>query len=138
MGIQFYSGIKVARGFESTEFVNTGKGKVVYNYPLVVVSESALKNVKEVVRCLEMAKQARKQLIFFAPDFSDAVKSTLIYNSKKKIVETACISVPAFGDVGREMLPRIASMTQSYYFSQFSDRKIEDADWQDFGKAVKI
>ena len=67
---KFYSGIKITRGLESSEFVNTSSGKIVYNYPLVVVSNRPLNNVKEVVNSLELAKKARKQLIFFAPDFS--------------------------------------------------------------------
>jgi hypothetical protein len=45
-----------------------------------------IKIIKDVVKCLELAKRARKQLMIFAPDFSDAVKSTLIYNNIKKNV----------------------------------------------------
>lgn len=69
-----------------------------YNYPLVVTSLVPLSQMKDIVQALELAKKARKQVIFFAPDFGDAVKSTLVYNNKKKVLECSFVSFPQYGD----------------------------------------
>lgn len=42
--------------------------------------------MKDIVPALEMAKKARKQIIFFAPEFGDSVKSSLIFNNTKKVL----------------------------------------------------
>jgi chaperonin GroEL (HSP60 family) len=83
-----------------------------------------VKLIKDVLGCLELAKKARKQLIIFAPDFSDAVKSTLIYNNVKKTVECACVSVPLYGDMGEKFLKQISKITNSYLFTEYSEHKI--------------
>ena len=83
---------------------------------MVVTSLLPLNNVKEVVQALELAKKARKQIIFFAPDFSDSVKSTLIYNNKKKILECSCVSFPEYGDKPKQFLKNISAIAQSFLF----------------------
>jgi chaperonin GroEL len=85
-----------------------------------------------------MAKKARKQLIIFAEEISENVMSTLIYNNKKKIVEACGISVPAHGEAGKQALKQITEVTKSYPFTQFSDRKITEIEWEDFGKVRRI
>lgn len=119
----------MTRGLESMEMANKPSG-LLFNYPLVVVSSIPVKSVKSIVGCLEMAKKARKQLIIFAPDFSESVVNTLIYNSKKKIVEAACVSVPPYGDVGKDLLPKIATATGAKLFSEFGEVKMEDMGWE--------
>lgn len=64
--------------------------------------------------------------------------STLIYNNKKKIVEACGISVPAHGEAGKQALKQITLVTKSYPFTQFSDRKITEIEWEDFGKVRRI
>lgn len=99
--------------------------KLIYNYPLVVTSLLPLKSVKEVVGLLELAKKARKQVLIFAPDLSDSVKSTLIYNNKKKVLETGCICIPNYSSKSEDFLKKISDLTESYLFGEFSDQKLE-------------
>jgi hypothetical protein len=79
-----------------------------------------IKVIKDIVGCLELAKKARKQLMVFAPDFSDAVKSTLVYNNVKKTVECACTSLPLYGKMGEMYLKQISQITNSYLFAEYS------------------
>lgn len=52
----------------------------------------------------------------FAPEFSDSVKSTMVYNNFKKTVECAYISIPLYGDKPKAMLRKIAEISQAYLF----------------------
>jgi hypothetical protein len=63
-----------------------------------------------------LAKRARKQIMVFAPEFSDSVKSTMVYNNFKKTVECAYISIPLYGDKPKAMLRKIAEISQAYLF----------------------
>lgn len=55
--------------------------------------------------------------MIFAPDFTDAIKSTMIYNNKKKIVQCAYITIPQYGEKGEDLLKKVADSTESYYFN---------------------
>lgn len=59
-----------------------------------------MKSVKDIVKLLELAKKARKQVVIFASDINDSVKSMLLYNNKKKIVECSCVNLPEYGSKG--------------------------------------
>lgn len=88
--------MKFTRGIPNELLINQGH-KIVYNYPLIVVSALPIMQIKEIVKLLELTKKARKQLVIFAENISQSVMSTLIYNNQKKIIEVCGISVPAYG-----------------------------------------
>lgn len=80
----------------------------------------------------------RKQLAVFAPDISESVASVFYYNHSKKILESCPIRVPGFGDFSEKMLEKIAKMTGSYLFTPFSEKKLENIGFDDFGKCIKM
>lgn len=84
-----------------------------------------------------MAKKARKQVMIFSEKVGQNVIGTLIYNKRKNIVECCAIDIPPMGTVGAKYLDMIAESTGSFMFDQFT-KPIEEIEWEDIGKAIKI
>jgi hypothetical protein len=87
---------------------------------------------------VEKAKKMKKSLVVFAEDVSESVSSMLYYNHLKKIIECCPVRVPERGSDSAEYLGQIANVTNSYLFSEFSETKIENIDFNHFGKCIKI
>lgn len=109
----------MARGIPHPDCKNYGE-KLVYDYPLVLVSEKPILSIESIVPALELAKKARKQLLIITCDFSEAVLSTLIYNKRKKIVEACAIKLTDYGTKYQNLLKDIAEATGAYIFDQYN------------------
>lgn len=104
---EFYTGVKIVRGIPHPDFKNVGD-KVIYNYPLVLMSQKPIQEVREIVPALELASRARKQLFIISPLISDSVLSTLIYNKRKNIVEACGVTLTEYGKKHLEYLEKTA------------------------------
>lgn len=55
-------------------------------------------------------------------------------------MEVSGITVPPYGDVGQNLIPQIAKLTNSYLFGEIfdNDTKIENIDFEHMGKCRKL
>lgn len=77
--------MKIVKGVPHPDLKNFGD-KIIYNYPLVFISKVPLDNTKQIIKVLEMAKKARKQIIIFGEKIDNNITSTFIYNKRKNIL----------------------------------------------------
>jgi chaperonin GroEL len=88
------NGLVLERGMVSPLFAETDKKSGAENkelfceleHPLVLVVADKIKDVKEIVPILDMAKKTKRALFVVSEDLQQDPMSTMIYNNQKDIV----------------------------------------------------
>lgn len=137
--LEVIEGMKFDRGFISPYFINTTKGqKVEYQNAKVLISQSKISNVADILPALEIANQQKRPLVIIAEDVEGEALSALVINRLKIGLQVVAVKAPGFGDNRKSTLKDIAISTGAEVFGDDMNMKLENMQLSDLGEIGEV
>lgn len=139
MGLEYKGGMQFDKGYTSPYFVtNTDKMEAEIADPYILVTDSKINNIQELLPMLEELMKVSKNLVLIADDIDGEALATLVVNKLRGTFNPLAVKAPGFGDRRKEMLQDIAVITGATFISEETGRKLDSVKVADLGRAEKI
>ncbi|MEW1782617.1 chaperonin GroEL [Arthrobacter sp. NPDC080086] len=137
--LELTEGMRFDKGYISAYFVTDAeRQETVLEDPYILIVNSKISNVKELVAVLEKVMQSNKPLLIIAEDIEGEALATLIVNKIRGTFKSVAVKAPGFGDRRKAQLADIAILTGGQVISEEVGLKLETAGLELLGKARKV
>ena len=137
--LELTEGMSFDKGFLSPYFVtDPERQEAVLEEPYVLLVDSKVSNVKELLPVLEKVMQTGKPLLIIAEDVEGEPLATLVVNKIRGTFKSVAVKAPGFGDRRKEMLQDMAILTGGQVISETVGLKLENTDIDMLGRARKV
>jgi chaperonin GroEL len=137
--LEVVEGMQFDRGYVSPYFVtNTEKMTCELESPIILLTDSKLTSLKDLVPLLEQVQQAGRPLLIIADDVEGEALSTLVLNKLKGVLNITAVKAPGFGDRKKEMLKDIAILTGATLVTEELGLTLEKATLAQLGHAARV
>jgi chaperonin GroEL len=137
--LELTEGMRFDKGYISPYMVtDTERMEAVLEDAYVLICNSKIANIKDLVPILEKVMQAGKPLAIIAEDVEGEALATLVVNKIRGTFRSAAVKAPGFGDRRKAMLQDIAILTGGTVISEEVGLKLEAATLDLLGKARKV
>ena len=132
-------GMQFDRGYISPYMVtDTEKMEVVYDDPMILITDKKITNIQEVLPLLEQIVQGGKSLVIIAEDIEGEALATILVNKIRGTFRCAGVKAPGFGDRRKEMLQDIAILTGGQVISEELGLELKEAKVEMLGRAKQV
>ena len=132
-------GLELDRGMISNLMVNNEeKGDCVLNNPLVLMTNSEIKNFQDILPILEIAVANKKPLLIMCGVMEGNAITNLLVNIVNKSIECVVIKAPNFGDESIQEMTDISSLIGGTVFDETIDDDFTNATFDDLGQCNKV
>jgi chaperonin GroEL len=137
--LELTEGMRFDKGYISPYFwTDPERMEAVLEDAYVLIVESKITNVKDLLPLLEKVMQSGKPLAIIAEDVEGEALATLVVNKVRGTFKSVAVKAPGFGDRRKAMLADIAILTGGQVISETVGLKLENAGIELLGKARKI
>ena len=137
--LELTEGMRFDKGYLSAYFVtDADRQEVVFEDPYILVVNSKVSNIKDLLPVVDPVIQSGKQLLIIAEDVEGEALATLVLNKIRGIFKSAAVKAPGFGDRRKAMLQDIAILTGGQVISEEVGLKLENATLDMLGTARKV
>ena len=137
--LEVTEGMRFDKGFISPYFVtDADRQEAVLEDAYVLLVESKISNVKDLLPLLEKVMQSGKPLAIIAEDVEGEALATLVVNKIRGTFKSVAVKAPGFGDRRKAMLQDMAILTGGTVISETVGLKLENATLEDLGQARKV
>ncbi len=137
--LELTEGMRFDKGYISGYFVTDAeRQEAVLEDAYVLLVESKIASVKDLLPLLEKVIQAGKPLLIIAEDVEGEALATLVVNKIRGTFKSVGVKAPGFGDRRKAMLQDIAILTGGQVISETVGLKLENATLDLLGQARKI
>jgi chaperonin GroEL len=137
--LELTEGMRFDKGYISPYFVtDTDRMESVLEDPYILIANSKIANIKDLVPLLEKVMQAGKPIAIIAEDVEGEALATLVVNKIKGTFRSVAVKAPGFGDRRKAMLQDIAILTGATVVSEEVGLKLESAGIELLGRARKV
>jgi chaperonin GroEL len=137
--LEMTEGMRFDKGYISAYFVtDTERMETVLDDAYVLVANSKIGAVKDLLPVLEKVMQSGKPLLIIAEDVEGEALATLVVNKIRGTFKSVAVKAPGFGDRRKAMLTDIAILTGGQVISEEVGLKLENATLDLLGKARKV
>jgi len=137
--LELTEGMSFDKGFLSPYFVtDPERQEAVLEEPYVLLVDSKISNIKDLLPLLEKVIQSGKPLLVIAEDVEGEALATLVVNKIRGTFKSAAVKAPGFGDRRQEMLQDMAILTGGQVISETVGLKLENTDLDMLGRARKV
>jgi chaperonin GroEL len=137
--LELTEGMRFDKGYISHYFVtDTERMETVLDDAYVLVVNSKISSVKDLLPVLEKVMQSGKPLLIIAEDIDGEALATLVVNKIRGTFKSVAVKAPGFGDRRKAMLGDIAILTGGQVVSEEVGLKLENADLDLLGRARKV
>ncbi|SFO13807.1 chaperonin GroEL [Geodermatophilus obscurus] len=137
--LELTEGMRFDKGYISPYFVtDTERMEAVLDDPYVLVVNSKISTVKDLLPLLEKVMQSGKPLAIIAEDVEGEALATLVVNKIRGTFKSLAVKAPGFGDRRKAMLADIAILTGGQVISEEVGLKLDNADTSLLGRARKV
>ncbi len=127
------------KGYLSAYFVtDQERQEAVLEDAYVLLMDSKISNVKDIVPVLEKVMQTGKPLAIIAEDVEGEALATLVVNKIRGTFKSVAVKAPGFGERRKAMLQDMAILTGGQVISETVGLSLENADLELLGRARKI
>jgi len=137
--LEIVEGMQFDRGYKSPYMVTDNNTMTaVLDEPLLLIVDSRITQVKDLLPILESVSQQNKSLFIVAEDIDGEALATLIVNKMRGALKVAAVKAPDFGDRRTLILEDIATLTGGTVVSSQKGMRLDkfNKDW--FGQARTI
>ena len=137
--LEVTEGMRFDKGFISPYFVtDPDRQEAVLEDAYVLLVESKISNVKDLLPLLEKVMQTGKPLAIIAEDVEAEALATLVVNRIRGTFKSVAVKAPGFGDRRKAMLQDMAILTGGTVISETVGLKLENATLEDLGQTRKV
>jgi chaperonin GroEL len=137
--LELTEGMRFDKGYISPYFVtDTDRMEAVLDDPYILIVESKVSAVKDLLPVLEKVMQSGKPLVIISEDVEAEALATLVVNKIRGTFKSVAVKAPGFGDRRKAMLTDIAILTGGQVISETVGLKLENADLGLLGRARKV
>ena len=137
--LEMTEGMRFDKGYISPYFVtDTDRMEAVLEDAYILIANSKIANIKDLVPILEKVMQAGKPLAIIAEDVEGEALATLVVNKIRGTFRSAAVKAPGFGDRRKAMLQDIAILTGATVVSEEVGLKLENVSVDLLGRARKV
>jgi chaperonin GroEL len=137
--LELTEGMRFDKGYISGYFVtDPDRQETVLEDAYVLIVNSKISNMKELLPIVEKVIQTGKPLLLIAEDVEGEALTTLVLNKVRGIFKSAAVKAPGFGDRRKAMLQDIAILTGGQVISSEIGLSLESATIDLLGRARKV
>ena len=137
--LEVVEGMQFDKGYISPYFVTDKEGmEAVLEDAYVLIYETTLSNMKDLLPVLEKVAQKGKPFLVIAEDVEGEALATLVVNKLRGTLSACAVKAPGFGDRRKAMLEDIAVLTGGKMISEDLGIKLENVKLEDCGRAKRI
>jgi len=137
--LELTEGMRFDKGHISAYFVTDNERmETVLDDPYILVVNSKISAVKDLLPLLEKVMQSGKPLVIIAEDVEGEALATLVVNKIRGTFRSVAVKAPGFGDRRKAMLADIAILTGGEVISEEVGLKLENATVDLLGRARKV
>jgi chaperonin GroEL len=137
--LELTEGMRFDKGYISHYFVTDAERmEAVLEDAYVLVVNSKISSVKDLLPILEKVMQSGKPLLIIAEDVDGEALATLVVNKIRGTFKSVAVKAPGFGDRRKAMLGDIAILTGGQVISEEVGLKLDSADLDLLGRARKV
>ena len=137
--LELTEGMRFDKGFISAYFVtDPERMETVLDDPYILIVNSKVSSLKDLLPVLERVIQAGKPLLVIAEDTDGEALAGLIVNKLKGTFKSVAVKAPGFGDRRKAMLTDIAILTGGQVISEEVGLKLDAVTLDLLGKARQV
>lgn len=136
--VKVTEGINFDRGYSSPYFVNTDNMEVIYEKPLILITDKKVRTTNELVPIMEKCYEAKRPLVVIADELEAQALNLMIVNKLKSNIPMVAVRAPAYGQRRYDILQDLAILTGATYVSDNMALRLEDMQLSDLGNCAKI
>ena len=139
LSLEVTEGMRFDKGYISHYFVtDPDRQEAVLEDSYVLLVESKISNVKDLLPLIEKVMQSGKPLTIIAEDVEAEALATLVVNRLRGTFKSVAVKAPGFGDRRKAMLQDMAILTGGTVISETVGLKLENTTLEDLGSARKV
>jgi len=137
--LELTEGMRFDKGYIAPYFwTDPERMEAVLDDPYILIVNSKIASVKDLLPILEKVMQGGKALLVIAEDVEGEALATLIVNKVRGTFKSVAVKAPGFGDRRKAMLTDIAILTGGQVVSEELGLKLEAVGLDMLGHARKI
>jgi chaperonin GroEL len=137
--LELTEGMRFDKGYISPYFVTDAERmEAELEDPYILIVNSKISSVKDLVPVLEKVMQSGKPLAIIAEDVEGEALATLVVNKIRGTFRSVAVKAPGFGDRRKAMLQDIAILTGGQVISEEVGLKLENTSLDLLGRARKV
>ena len=132
-------GMQFDRGYLSPYFVTDQESmESVLEDAYILIHESKLSNLKDLLPLLEKVSKAGKPLLVIAEDVEGEALATLVVNKIRGTLQVGAVKAPGYGDRRKAMLQDLAMLTGGTVITEDLGISLESVQLADLGSAKRV
>ncbi|NLS09920.1 chaperonin GroEL [Nesterenkonia sp. MY13] len=137
--LELTEGMRFDKGYLSGYFVTDAeRQEAVLEDPYILIVNSKVSSVKDLIGVLEQVMQSGKPLLVIAEDVEGEALAALVVNKLKGTFKSVAVKAPGFGDRRKAMLADIAILTGGQVIAEEVGLSLENATLDLLGTARKV
>jgi chaperonin GroEL len=137
--LELTEGMRFDKGHISAYFItDSDRMETVLDDPYILIVNSKIASVKDLLPILEKVMQGGKPLAIIAEDVEGEALATLIVNKIRGTFKSVAVKAPGFGDRRKAMLQDIAILTGGQVVSEEVGLKLDSTGLDMLGRARKL
>src|SRR5690349_22269079 len=139
MDLEFTEGMQFDKGYISPYMVtDQDRMEGVLEDPYILIANSKIGSVRDVLPVLEQTIQSGKPLLIIAEDVEGESLATLVVNKLRGTFTGVAVKAPGFGDRRKRMLEDIAILTGGEVITEEMGLKLENTQLSQLGRARRV
>ncbi|GAA2000043.1 chaperonin GroEL [Brevibacterium samyangense] len=137
--LELTEGMRFDKGYISGYFVTDAeRQETVLEDPYILIVNSKISNVKDLLPVLEKVQQSGKGLLIIAEDVEGEALAVLVVNKIRGTFKSVAVKAPGFGDRRKAQLADIAILTGGQVIAEEVGLKLENVTVDLLGTARKV
>ncbi len=137
--LELTEGMRFDKGYINFYFAtDPERQEAVLEDPYILIANSKIGNVKDLLPILEKVMQSGKPLLIIAEDVEGEALATLVVNKIRGTFKSVAVKAPGFGDRRKAMLGDIAILTGGQVITEEVGLKLDSVGLDLLGRARKV
>jgi chaperonin GroEL len=137
--LEFTEGMQFDKGYLSPYMItDPERMEAVLEDPFVLIANSKIGAVKDILPVLEQVIQSGKPLLIVAEDVEGESLATIVVNKLRGTFQAVAVKAPGFGDRRKRMLEDIAILTGGEVITEEMGLKLENTKLSQLGHARRV
>jgi len=139
LDLEFTEGMQFDKGYLSPYMItDPERMEAVLEEPYILIANSKIGAVQDLLPVLEKVIQQGKQLLIVAEDVEGEALATLVVNKLRGTFTSVAVKAPGFGDRRKRMLEDIAILAGGEVITEEMGLKLENTQVSQLGRARKV